>query len=105
MPNLERFIEDIQKRLPGLDFEGKRLALEMLNITVWVDGEAVEITGTIEPEYGIVTTHSSLRSHNTILPFSLKISPMTSKQDSVQGLNTNDFDGCGRGGRAESNST
>jgi hypothetical protein len=60
VPNLERFIEDIQKRLPGLDFKGKRLALEMLNITVWVDGEAVEITGTIEPECGIVTTHSSV---------------------------------------------
>ncbi len=48
VPNLERFIEDIQKRLPELDFEGKRLALDMLNITVWLDGENVEITGTID---------------------------------------------------------
>ena len=57
MPNLERFIEDIQKRLPELDFEGKRLALDMLNITVWLDGENVEITGTIDT--GIVLTPSS----------------------------------------------
>lgn len=50
MPNLERFIKDIQKRLPELDFEGKRLALDMLDITVWIDGDNVEITGVIEPE-------------------------------------------------------
>ena len=65
MPNLERFIEDIQKRLPGLDFKGKRLALEMLNITVWVDGGAVEITGTMEPEnVPVVTTGSSKSAFN-----------------------------------------
>jgi len=54
VPNLERFIEDIHKRLPELDYEGKRLALDMLNITVWLDGENVEITGTIDT--GIVLT-------------------------------------------------
>ena len=50
VPNLERFIKDIQGKLPNLDFEGKRLALDMLGITVWLDGEKVEITGAIEPE-------------------------------------------------------
>jgi hypothetical protein len=30
VPNLDRFIEDIQKQLPNLDFESKRLALEVL---------------------------------------------------------------------------
>ena len=50
VPNLERFIDDIQGKLPNLDFEGKRLALDMLNITVWLDGESVEITGTIPAE-------------------------------------------------------
>ena len=50
VPNLERFIEDIQKRLSELDFEGKRLALDMLGITVWLDGENVEVTGIIDPE-------------------------------------------------------
>jgi site-specific DNA recombinase len=48
LPNLERFIEDIQKRLPELDFEGKCLALDMLGITVYLDGENVEVTGVIE---------------------------------------------------------
>jgi hypothetical protein len=33
----------------------KRLALDMLDITVWLDGENVEITGTIDHS-GIVTT-------------------------------------------------
>ncbi|MFC1983744.1 hypothetical protein ACFLVO_01840, partial [Chloroflexota bacterium] len=42
VPNLERFIRDIQDKLPDLDFEGKRLALDMLNITVWIDGENIE---------------------------------------------------------------
>jgi site-specific DNA recombinase len=60
VPNLERFIEDMQKRLPELDFEGKRLALDMLDITVWLDHESVEVTGTIDPESGIVRTPSSI---------------------------------------------
>jgi len=59
VPNLERFIEDMQKRLPELDFEGKRLALDMLDITVWLDRESVEVTGTIDPESVIVRTPSS----------------------------------------------
>ena len=74
VPNLERFIEDIQKRLPELDYEGKRLALDMLGITVWIDGEAVEATGTIDPEGVIVTTQAYSHSHNNRVPFSLKIS-------------------------------
>ena len=56
MPSLECFIKDIQKRLPELDFEGKRLSLDMLNVTVWLDGKNVEITGIIDP--GIVLTPS-----------------------------------------------
>lgn len=59
VPNLERFIEDIQKRLPGLDFEGKRLALDMLGITVWLDNETVEITGTIPTEANVIVTSQS----------------------------------------------
>ncbi|MFC2024874.1 recombinase zinc beta ribbon domain-containing protein [Chloroflexota bacterium] len=50
VPRLEAFIEHIQSHLPLLNFEGKRLALDMLGITVWIDGENVEITGIIEPE-------------------------------------------------------
>jgi len=56
VPMLERFIEDMQSKLPDLDFEGKRLALDMLDITVWLDGDSVEITGTID--LGIVLTPS-----------------------------------------------
>jgi site-specific DNA recombinase len=55
VPIFEDFIRDIQDKLPTLDFEGKRLALDMLGITVWIDGENVEITGTIEPEMVGVT--------------------------------------------------
>jgi len=50
IPKLEAFIRDIQDKLPTLDFEGKRLALDMLNITVWLDGENIDVTGAIEPE-------------------------------------------------------
>jgi hypothetical protein len=41
VPNLERYIKDMQDKLPLLDFEGKRLALNMLGITVYLDGENV----------------------------------------------------------------
>jgi len=43
--------------LPDLDYAGKRLALDMLDIMVYLDGENIEITGTIEP--GIVLIPSS----------------------------------------------
>ena len=55
VPNLDRFIKDIQDKLPNLDFEGKRLALDMLCITVWIDGENVDITGNIDSEMTGVT--------------------------------------------------
>lgn len=58
VPQLEGFIRDMQDKLPNLDFEGKRLALDMLNIAVYLDGQNVEVTGIIEPECCIATTSS-----------------------------------------------
>ena len=66
VPNLESFIKNIQDKLPNLDYEGKRLALDMLGITVWLDGENIEITGTIEPEKEVlrcVRNQGSTASH------------------------------------------
>jgi len=51
--NLEALIDRIQDGIANLDFEGKRLALDMLNIMVWLDGENIEITGIIEPEKAV----------------------------------------------------
>jgi len=48
--NLERFIKDIQDKLPTLNFKGKRLALDMLGITVYLYGQNVEVTGVISPK-------------------------------------------------------
>jgi hypothetical protein len=50
LPDIERFIDEIQKRLPNLDFEGKRLALDMLGINVYIDGQTAEVKGVIAPE-------------------------------------------------------
>ncbi len=75
VPKLESFVRDMQDKLPDLDFEGKRLALDMLGITVWLDGENVEVTGVIEPELAGVTLHTqscSLEQRYTI-PFSFKV--------------------------------
>ncbi|MFC1860636.1 recombinase family protein [Chloroflexota bacterium] len=47
MPKLEHFVELIREKLTTLDFETKRLVLDMLNINVLLDGNDVEITGTI----------------------------------------------------------
>ena len=49
-PQLEDFIREIQDKLPNLDLEGKRLALDMLGITVYLNDQGVEITGIIEPK-------------------------------------------------------
>ncbi|MFC1971552.1 hypothetical protein ACFLV0_06490 [Chloroflexota bacterium] len=50
VPQLGCFIRTMQRRLSDLDFESKRLALDMLDITVWLDGQNVEVAGTIESE-------------------------------------------------------
>ena len=58
-PQLESFIERIHGQIDNLDFEGKCLVLDMINITVWIDGENAEITGIIDPKnVSVVTTHS-----------------------------------------------
>ena len=67
VPKLEGFIRDMQDKLPNLNYEGKRLALDMLGITVWLDGENVDITGTIDPEV-VVTADMLPRRHWQILP-------------------------------------
>jgi hypothetical protein len=79
LPNLERFIEDIQKRLPELDFEGKCLALDMLGITVYLDGENVEVTGVIELEDKALRCSNHLDDMCNVapIPFSFKISTGT----------------------------
>ncbi len=59
VPQLEGFIRDMQDKLPNLDFEGKRLALEMLDITVYLDGQNVEVTGTFEPEKQVLRCSSN----------------------------------------------
>jgi len=50
IPKLESFIERMQGRIAWLDYEGKCQVLDMLNITVWLDGETVEITGVLPTE-------------------------------------------------------
>ncbi len=47
VPKLERLVELIQQEIANQDFETRRLAMEMLNIKVWVDELSVEITGSI----------------------------------------------------------
>ncbi|MDO8567144.1 MAG: hypothetical protein Q7R57_00340, partial [Dehalococcoidales bacterium] len=62
LPKLEGFIRDIQDKLPNLDYEGKRLALDMLGIKVWIDGQTVEVTGTIDPDSIVIAPTSSQRT-------------------------------------------
>ena len=58
----------MQKQLPDLDYEGKRLALDMLNITVWLDGKSAEITGTIDPEAVVIVNMPPRRRWPILLP-------------------------------------
>jgi site-specific DNA recombinase len=56
MPKLEQFVELVRKRLVNLDFETKRMAIEALDIKVWIDGYNVEVTGVIPiSDYAIVS--------------------------------------------------
>ena len=59
LPKLKHFVELMREKLFALDFDAKRMALDMLGIKVWLDGYNVEITGTIPILEGeIVTTQS-----------------------------------------------
>jgi len=59
LPKLEDYVQRIREELTTLDFDMKRLALDMLNIKVWIDDQSVEITGTIPVEDADVVTTSS----------------------------------------------
>jgi len=59
IPKMENFIERVQCRIAALDFEGKRQVLDMLDITVWLDGDSVEISGVIDPEDSVIVTTQS----------------------------------------------
>ena len=59
LPKLEEYIQLIREKLTTLDCDMKRLALDMLNIKIWIDGSSVEITGTIPVEKPDVVTTSS----------------------------------------------
>ncbi len=59
LPKLEEYIQLVRQKLTTLDFDMKRLALDMLNIKIWLDGSSVEITGTIPVEDSEVVTISS----------------------------------------------
>jgi site-specific DNA recombinase len=54
IPNLKQVIESMKDRLSALDFEGKRQMLDMLDMTIWIEGENVEITGIIPVTDGVV---------------------------------------------------
>jgi len=79
IPKLESFIERVQSQIATLDFEGKRLVLDMLGITVWLDGQTVEVTGTIDAEGELEPVLRCTRNQESIgsvtpIPFSLRIS-------------------------------
>jgi len=56
LPKLEHFVELMRDKLSALDYEAKRLALDMLNIKVWLDGYNVEITGTLPVSDDVIVT-------------------------------------------------
>ncbi len=59
LPKLEEYIQLVREKLADLSFDMKRLALDMLNIKIWVDGLNVEITGNIPVEDVAIATISS----------------------------------------------
>ena len=59
LPLLERFVEMIRNKLTSLDFENKRMVLDMLGIKVWLDGNNIEITGFVPAEKDVIVTTGS----------------------------------------------
>ncbi len=59
LPKLDRFVELMRQKLTTLDYETKRIALDMLGIKVWIDGHNVEITGTLPITDDVIVTTQS----------------------------------------------
>lgn len=59
LPKLEGYLQRIRDRLTTLDFDMKCLALNMLDIKIFIDGQGVEITGYIPIEDADVVSTSS----------------------------------------------
>jgi hypothetical protein len=49
----------MRERISALDFEAKRMALDMLSIKVWLDGDHVEVTSVIPVEDAAIATTQS----------------------------------------------
>jgi site-specific DNA recombinase len=47
IPRLEEFVKKIQAKLGNLNFERRRLVLDALGITIWINHDDIEITGSI----------------------------------------------------------
>lgn len=56
LPKLKNYVEIVKQKLTTLDFETKRMALDMLNIKVRIDGKSVEITGSVPMEDTTIVT-------------------------------------------------
>jgi len=56
IPKLQHTIELLQRQLKDPDFAVKRDFMESMGITVWLDGEEVEVKGTIDPNIGCMCT-------------------------------------------------
>ncbi|MEE8421058.1 MAG: hypothetical protein V3R92_06335 [Dehalococcoidales bacterium] len=59
LPKLEHVVEMMRVKLATLDFETRKLALDMLNIKVWLDGHDVEITGILPITDDVIVTMQS----------------------------------------------
>jgi site-specific DNA recombinase len=60
LPKMEKVVRIIQGRLTNLDYESKRLTLEALSIKVWLDGNNVEITGSIPLEECVIAQQPTM---------------------------------------------
>ena len=54
IPKLQHTIELLQRQLKDPDFAVKRDFMESMGITVWLDGESVNITGILNPNIGCI---------------------------------------------------
>lgn len=59
IPKLEHIIELLRQQLKDPDFATKRDFIESLGITIWLDGEEVEVKGTIDPNIGCIVHTAS----------------------------------------------
>jgi len=61
VPKLENVVQLAREKISNLDFDAKRMAIDMLDIKIWLDGDNIEVNGILPVTDDVNVSMQSLR--------------------------------------------